>query len=156
MIAIDAQAPKPSRSRWFNLDSPELLAQIAERPRLIHWVVKVEGIEAIAQRGMMLVGEILQANRGDLHWKIGVHRDGVPAYNGIFPTLIDWGTSSHPTTTMPEMGLKLLSLVGWHPQVGALNDWLGLFEVGHLMQLQPGEARLEAALQTRSGIAVLD
>lgn len=170
LISLDPQAPKPNRSRWFNLDSPGLQAQIAERPRLIHWVARIKGIEEIAQRGMMLVGEILEASRGyshgeyaqsappggELRWKIGVHRDGVPAYDGIFPTLIDWGDSPHPTTRMPEVGLKLLGLAGWHPQVKLLSDWLELFETGHLIQLQPGEARLEAAIQTPGGFRVLE
>jgi hypothetical protein len=156
LIAVDHLAPKPTRSRWFNLDSPELQAQLKQRPRLIHWVARVSGIDEVARRGTMMVGEILEASRGDLSWKIGVHRDGMPAYNGLFPTLIDWGDSPHPTTQMPEMGLSLLSLAGWHPQPKLLSDWLELFEAGHLIQIQPGEARLEAAIGTAGGMRVLD
>ena len=40
IIAIDPDAPPPTRPRWFGLDDPRLLARLRERPRLLHVVAR--------------------------------------------------------------------------------------------------------------------
>jgi hypothetical protein len=44
IIAIDPAGIKPARPRWFELDTIALQAELAERPRLIHWVARTTGI----------------------------------------------------------------------------------------------------------------
>jgi hypothetical protein len=40
VIAIDPDGAKPLRTRWFDLDDPRMHAELAEGPRLVHWVAR--------------------------------------------------------------------------------------------------------------------
>src|SRR5262244_3782812 len=44
VLAIDPEAPPPSRPRWFDLDAPEMQARIGESPALITWAVRTDRI----------------------------------------------------------------------------------------------------------------
>src|SRR5690349_7800408 len=46
LIAIDPEAPKPPRLRWFGLDDPHQQARIRERPRVLAWVCGTQDIAA--------------------------------------------------------------------------------------------------------------
>ena len=50
IIAIDPDAPAPPRRRWFDLDDIALQSELTEQPRLIHWVARVDDIEARGRR----------------------------------------------------------------------------------------------------------
>ena len=46
IIAIDPDAPPPSRVRWFGLDEPATQARLRERPRLLHLVARCSRLDA--------------------------------------------------------------------------------------------------------------
>src|SRR5262249_9761207 len=48
IIAIDPEAPKPRRPRWFDLDDIALQSELTERPQLVHWVARTTDIERSA------------------------------------------------------------------------------------------------------------
>jgi len=50
IIAIDPDGSKPGRPRWFDLDDPAMQAQLAERPRLIHWAARTHDLDAAGIR----------------------------------------------------------------------------------------------------------
>lgn len=35
VIAVDPQAPRPERTRWYTLDDPALQAQLSQSPRIV-------------------------------------------------------------------------------------------------------------------------
>lgn len=113
IIAIDPEAPAPSRRRWFDLDDPGMQAALAERPRLIHWVARCDDLAAecaaSAAAGIDR-GEILAAERatpqGLLCWRIAVRADGRRPGGGTLPTLIEWG-AAHPADQLPASPLRL-------------------------------------------------
>ncbi|MCF8179601.1 MAG: VOC family protein, partial [Sulfuritalea sp.] len=113
LIAIDPQAPSPSRPRWFALDrlTPEL-----EWPRLIHWVARSENIQAEVELGGEALGEILPMERGDFRWRITVPTDGHLPADGLVPTLIQWDVSFHPTQRLPDAEGGLVKLEALHEQ----------------------------------------
>lgn len=126
IIAIDPQAPPPTRRRWFDLDDAALRATLAAGPRLIHWVARCD--DAAAECAMLRSagierGEVLQAERdtprGLLRWRIAVRPDGARLAGGALPTLIEWG-DVHPADSLSGSGLQLESLsVGALPQAVA-------------------------------------
>lgn len=116
IIAIDRDAPPPPRPRWFDLDTGALQAALQEGPRLIHWVMRCDDIEArCAQLRSAGIdrGEVTAAERdtaeGPLRWRISVRADGARLFGGALPTLIAWG-NRHPVDTMPPSGVTLESL----------------------------------------------
>jgi hypothetical protein len=154
LIAIDPDAPPPARPRWFGLDDPALQARLAERPRLIHWVARVDDLAALAD------AEILDMARGDYRWRIGVPADGHLPGGGLIPSPIRWLSPQHPADRLPEQGCALMKLEGFHPESarirGALAQ-LGLAEALALFPVEAGEAPgLVAYLRTPGGLKEID
>ncbi|MEM8693880.1 MAG: VOC family protein [Pseudomonadota bacterium] len=44
LIAIDAEASAPGRTRWFTLDDPATQARLSERPCALCWVVNTDDL----------------------------------------------------------------------------------------------------------------
>lgn len=153
LIAIDPAAPPPGRPRWFGLDDPALQARLAEHPRLIHWVARVDDVDALADT------EILDMARGDYRWRIAVPPDGHLPGDGLLPSLIEWLCMLHPADSLPEQGCALMKLEGFHPEhktIRAALDSLGLAEALALYPAEAGEApELVAYLRTPQGLAEL-
>jgi hypothetical protein len=161
IIAIDPQAPDPRRRRWFDLDDPELREAIRERPRLVHFVANCEraGVASSAldslgiDRGPQLAAQ-RQTAHGPLKWKISVREDGQRLFYGCLPTLIEW-EGAHPAESLPESGLKLLSLTATHPRP---DDLFTAYRAIHLEQVavEAGPPNLSARLMTPLGEVTLD
>lgn len=112
LIAIDPQAPAPTRRRWFGLDE----RAPRQPPGLVHWAARTPDVQALKQalRELSLdPGEPVAASRetawGLLRWHITVRDDGRLQARGALPTLIQWD-STHPTQHMAESGVALQSL----------------------------------------------
>jgi hypothetical protein len=58
--------------------------------------------------------------RGLLEWQITVRQDGQRLFDGVLPTLIEWG-ATHPASGMPESGITLQSLTCSHPDAAVLR-----------------------------------
>jgi hypothetical protein len=55
------------------------------------------------------VGAPVPMQRGDLRWHVTMPRDGSLPPQGL-PGVIDWGTTAHPCTRLPDSGLRLVQL----------------------------------------------
>jgi len=131
LIAINPAA-RPTRAaplrRWFDLDQPALAHRLAAQgPRPIHWVARVADIEAARRAWLALgidPGPVLTASRetprGLLQWRITVRDDGARLFDGVLPTLIQWG-GLHPTGSLPSCGLALQDLSLSHPEAARLR-----------------------------------
>jgi Glyoxalase-like domain len=112
IIAIDPDAPAPTRRRWFGLDDLD----VAGGPRLIHLVGRSPMLD-MHRWGLITVGlkpgDPIKAGRdtpeGPLSWQILVRDDGRLECRGALPTLIQW-EGRHPTDAMPDSGVVLKSL----------------------------------------------
>lgn len=161
IIAIDPQAPDPRRKRWFDLDDPQLRAAIQQGPRLVHFVASCERAGAASSaldslgidRGTQLAAE-RQTPHGPLRWKISVRDDGQRLFYGMLPTLIEWD-GAHPTESLPDCGLKLLSLTATHPRP---DDLFTAYRAIHLEQvaIEAGPPNLSARLLTPRGEVTLE
>ena len=165
IIAIHSGAPyarSAGARRWFDLDDPELQAQLIKSgPRLVHFVARTAradaGVRALARLGLDR-GELLSASRATAHgllsWKITVRHDGQRLFYGALPTLIEWG-AVHPAHSTPDSGVVLQSLAARHPRADALRagyDAMGLADV----EVTPGPPNLTARLQTPLGLITLE
>jgi hypothetical protein len=112
IIAIDPEAPPPSRTRWYDLDDEVLQAALSDGPQLIHWVARSSNLQAdlhaLSAAGWD-GGKAIHVERGELRWQISVRPDGQRLCGGVLPTLIQWG-AKHPCDDMPASGLRLQSL----------------------------------------------
>ena len=157
IIAIDAQAAAPGRTRWFGLDDPALQASIATAPRLVHLVARSAMLD-MHRWGLITVGHQpgnpVKAGRdtpqGRLEWQILLRDDGALLCGGALPTLIQW-QGPHPTQAMPASAaaLQALSLHGVPPRA---REVLRLRGVTHR---ESGPA-LRAVFNTPRGEVVLE
>jgi Glyoxalase-like domain len=108
LIAPDPSQPNPKRPRLFDLDNPELLKKLAEKPRLIHFAARCKHMATALAQCNFNPGIPTPMSRGDLHWTITLPVDGKPA-SGVLPTLIEWpDMAKHPTVTMPASGISMV------------------------------------------------
>ena len=157
IIAINPRAT-PTRGaglkRWFDLDDAALQARLAkDGPQLVHWVARVPDIDAALlalqaigiQRGPV-IGASRQTPQGLLQWRISVRDDGQRLFNGVLPTLIQWG-ETHPSQHMPASGLTLRQLRLRHAGAAGLRAALQALGLEG-MSVADGPAGLTAELDT--------
>ncbi len=170
VIAIDPDADASAsgtepRPRLFALDDPSTHARLESGPHLSHWVARVERPKNLTRWQAQYperIAPVVPMTRGDFTWALTVTDDGAfPAWqgagDGIVPSLIQWDTPRHPSDVLPETGLALKSLKGFHPQaevVRAQLDWLG---AAHLITLDTttDAASLVAEIETPAGLRTL-
>jgi hypothetical protein len=172
IIAINPEAvieKKPPPTRWFDLDNKQLQAELAKSPRLIHFVVNTDNIQdarhAWKAEGIDR-GPVIHASRktpkGMLQWQITVRPDGDRLFNGVLPTLIQWGKPEeadpmqlHPRNHLPRSGVSLKSLAVSHPSAGKIQAAYDAISLGHV-EVSEGPANILATLQTPKGLVTLE
>ena len=172
IIAINPDAvieKKPPPTRWFDLDSNQLQAELAKSPRLVHFVVNTDNIQdarhAWKNQGIDR-GPIIHASRktpkGLLQWQITVRPDGDRLFNGTLPTLIQWGKPEaadpmqlHPRNHLPRSGVSLKSLTVSHPSASKIKAAYEAIMLGNI-DVTEGPANIVATLQTPKGLVTLE
>ena len=161
IIAVQPGRQAQRAHRWFDLDDEALRDRLRRGgPRLLHFVTSVPDVQAsVGALGELGIdrGEVIAASRmtprGELRWRITVRPDGQRLFDGVLPTLIEWG-ETHPAASMPESGVTLQELTASHPGAARLQEAyaaIGLDSVA----LTPGAAQLRAVLATPRGRVTL-
>lgn len=162
IIAIQpGREPQGGRRRWFDMDVAAVQQSVKEEPRLAHFVANVPDIaQALHAWNALGIdrGPALRASRmtprGLLEWQIAVRDDGQRLFDGMLPTLIQWG-ETHPVPSMPECGVALQSVTVTHPEwrkLATAFDSIGLAGV----KVAEGDANLCATLATPRGRVKLE
>jgi hypothetical protein len=168
VIAIDPAAqPAPDaqgrpRVRWFDMDDPALRQRVRlQGPQLIHWVARVpdlaSAVTALATHGLDR-GDVLAAGRdtprGALRWKISVRPDGQRLFDGLLPTLIEWGPR-HPCDDLPASGVALRQAVMTHPRAEQLRHACAAAGLQRAA-VHSGHAGARIQFDTPRGVVALD
>jgi hypothetical protein len=156
VIAIDPAAKPPGRPRWFDLDDPRMKAELAESPRLIHFVARASDLDAAVKRCPMPLGDIETLSRGPYSWRMTVPADGRLPGRGLVPTLIQWSGKQHPADFLPDVGMRLTALAGEHPDPASVRQPLAALRLSDTFKVTYGRSpRIAAMLRTRKGIVTL-
>jgi hypothetical protein len=172
IIAINPDAvieKKPPPTRWFDLDNPQLQAELVKSPRLIHFVANTSNIQdarhAWKAQGIDR-GPVIHASRktpkGLLQWQITVRLDGDRLFDGTLPTLIQWGKPEatdpmhlHPRNHLPRSSVSLKSLTVSHPSASKIQAAYDAISLGNIL-VSEGTANIVATLQTPKGLVTLE
>ncbi|TCK21864.1 VOC family protein [Pseudonocardia endophytica] len=125
VVGPDPEQPEPDAPRPFHIDE-------LTDARLVTWAVRVPDLDAAleAARGTGHdpgVARAMSRRRPDgelLAWRLAFPPDDL---GGVMPFLIDWGTTAHPSASLPG-GATLDELVLEHPEparVRAVLDAVG-------------------------------
>jgi hypothetical protein len=151
LIAIDPDAPAPTRPRWFDLD------RFDGTPKLRTWVLRTTDIRAELSDAYPDSGHATEITRGNLNWLISISDNGKLPMDGAFPTLIEWPDGVEPTESMADLGCRLDRLEVGHPFANQITDRLGAsVEQEHIRITQSDHAYLRAFVQTPQGLRVLE
>jgi hypothetical protein len=120
VIAINHAAAKPSRARWFELDTLPPKAT----PRLACWVARTESIHEATCAATEALGRPEPMSRGSLEWLISIPEDGSLPLGGAAPVLIEWHTAAHPAAAMQDLGCSLVALELQHPEPLRVSELL--------------------------------
>ena len=120
IIAIDPDATKPNRPRWFGLDD----LQPASKPKLLTWVVRTNDIQEAMKRSGLNHGTIESLQRGVYKWCLTVTADGAMPLQGVAPAIIQWRGIYHPAKHLPGSNVSLLKIEAFLPNALELNDSL--------------------------------
>lgn len=171
IIAINSAAIRAegtASKRWFDMDDAALQAAVAVQPRLVHFVANTPDVQAVraALAGLGIDrGPALKASRhsrkGLLQWQITVRDDGQRLFNGMLPTIIQWGKVDdkeplrlHPRNSLPRSGVALQSITSTHPQASALQNAYAAMGL-NAVQVHTGAANLSVVLNTPKGVVTL-
>nr|WP_083467416.1 VOC family protein [Kibdelosporangium sp. MJ126-NF4]CEL23456.1 hypothetical protein [Kibdelosporangium sp. MJ126-NF4]CTQ96837.1 hypothetical protein [Kibdelosporangium sp. MJ126-NF4] len=148
VIGPDRDQPEPDGPRPFGID------ELTE-PKLVAWAVRVDNIDDVVDRAKARgydPGPVtpMSRRRPDgvlLEWRL------TPMLAGVLPFLIDWGSTPHPTESLPT-GAELESLLIQDYEKDSLHTGLqalGIrdFAVGY------GPTGLEATIVTPHGEVIL-
>jgi hypothetical protein len=156
IIAIDPDGAKTAHPRWFDLDDVALQAELAERPRLVHWVARCDAIERTAAACPISLGRVRPFSRGDYRWRITVPDDGSRPAHGVIPALIQWDVDFHPAERLPSAGVTLAQFAATHPDPAPVRVALAKLGLEAAIRVTyDREARLAAMLRTPRGIVTL-
>ncbi len=149
VIAIDPNAElietsKTPRPRLFGLDDPARRLRLEAGPQLVHWVVRVNRPKLLTRWQAQYperIPAVVPMTRGGNAWDLTIPADGTfPAWqgagHGLLPSLIQWDTPQHPSESLPETGIALKSLTGFHPRAHLISEQLAWLGVSHLMQVE--------------------
>ena len=175
IIAINPNAPLkasgPAHSavkRWFDMDDAALQAAVSSGPRLVHFVVNTDDIQAarhaLTAQGIDR-GPVVQASRhsrrGLLQWQITVRNDGQRLFNGALPSLIQWGKKDdaeplrlHPRNSLPRSGVTLQRVAVTHPTAPKLQAAFDALELKGV-PVEAGPANITVTLNTPKGLVEL-
>lgn len=156
IIAVDPDGANPARPRWFDLDDIALQAELAERPRLVHWVARTSDIDRARVRCPVAPGPVHAMSRGDYRWRITIPDDGARPGRGIVPALLQWDVAQHPADLLPASGISLASFAAAHPDPAPIRAALAALGLDAVLPVTyDREARLAAMLRTPRGIVTL-
>ncbi len=163
IIGPDPRQPDPERSRPFLIDA------LAEA-KLVTWAFRHPDPESLrdgldAAQGdttgdqKLRLGPVRAMSRArpdgsTLRWRLSDPR-ALPA-GGVVPFVIDWGTTPHPSTSLPNE-CKLIQLVAGHPDPVELRPALDVFRPlldqphAEISIVAAAEPELLARLQTPNG-----
>lgn len=158
-------AASETTPRYLGLDSTAVRLRAAHGPFLAHWVARVERPRKLAQWAAQYprrIAPVRAVQQGGRAASVALDPTGAfpvwrGAGDGLLPTLIQWDDAAHPTVSLPETGIALKALHGFHPSpelIGEQLRWLGL---DPLLTVEPTlvEPSLFAEFETPSGVRTL-
>ncbi len=143
IIGPDPGQPDPEHSRPFLIDD-------LTEARLVTWAYRHSDPESM--RDTLELGPVrsMSRNRPDgdtLHWRLSDPM-ALPA-GGVVPFVIDWGSTPHPSTTLPNE-CQLLELIVGHPDPVTIRPILDAIVPGISIVAAP-EPGISARLRTPNG-----
>jgi len=157
IIAINPDAPRPARPRWFGLDDQKAVRAAWDSGfRLRGWVARTDDIDSLLPKHEEVLGRKTQLTGGDSFFFFSIPDDGSLPSGGVAPSVIDRRGRPVPTGPMADLGAELRSLSIEHPDPDAVTNLYGKLGIESPPTAQKGDRlRYRAMIQTADGLQEL-
>ena len=135
VIAINAEMKSPDHPRWFGLDDPHIRHSLAQHPKLLTWAVNTDELDSLVGSSRVGLGEVRQAQRDNLKWKVAITEDGRMPGAGFIPLCIEWLVDFHPSEAMQSLGCIFNSLTIYHSKPRWLKECLQSIGADNLVNI---------------------
>lgn len=144
-IAVNPDAPQPSRARWFDLD------RFQGTPRLSNWICRCDDLDRTLAALPDGFGAPVSLQRGDLRWRMAVPVSGILPFDNCVPALIEWEGKVHPASMLAASGCRLKEMHISHPNSGAIYEMLAPHLTDDRIKYSTGLPGLKAYFDTPNG-----
>lgn len=135
VIAINPDADRPARPRWFGLDDPAIRHSLKHQPRLLTWVVNSTDLVQLHEQVSIDLGVVTPLSRGALNWLFAVPEDGRLLAGGMLPHVMQWQTDTHPSNNMADLNCRLRTINIYHPYPQWLSSILIELKASELVEV---------------------
>ncbi len=157
IIAVNPDAPRPGRARWFGLDDQAQLRSDWESGRRLRgWVARTSDIDAVLAGHEPLLGRKVDFTSANGSFCFAIPDDGSLPLDGAAPSVIDRLGKPPSVATMADAGARLRSLVMEHPEperIIALYRSLGIADPPLVTRSE--RLRYRALIETPGGLKEL-
>ena len=157
IIAVDPDAPRPSRSRWFGLDDQKSVRMAWDNgQRLRGWVARTDGIDTILASSEPVFGRKVALPQADPSFDFAVPDDGSLPMDGALPSIIDRRGKPRSMAAMADLGARLRSFVLEHPEPETISKLYRELAIDRPPEVVAGSAlRYRARIETPAGMKEL-
>lgn len=130
IIAVNADAPRPDRVRWFGLDDQAAVRADWDSGRCLRgWVARTSDIDTVLARHETVLGRKVPFTSANGGFCFAIPDDGALPFDGAAPSVIDRLGKPPSVAAMADVGARLQSVILEHPEparVIALYRSLGI------------------------------
>ncbi len=154
IIAVNAEAPRPTRARWFGLDDPvQVRADWENGRRLRGWVARTSDIDAVLARHGDLLGHKVEFSSANGSFCFAIPDDGSLPLDGAAPSVIDRLGKPPSVATMADAGARLQSLILEHPEPARIEALYRDLDIAQAPVVVRGERlRYRALIEAPGGL----
>ncbi len=157
IIAVNTEAPRPTRARWFGLDDQAQVRADWERGRRLRgWVARTHELDAVLARHGHLLGRKVDFTSANGSFCFAIPEDGSLPLDGAAPSVIDRHGKPPSVATMADAGARLQSLILEHPEPARIEALYRDLGVAQPPTVTRGEQlRYRARIDTPGGLKEL-
>lgn len=153
IVALDPDADRPGRTRWFGLDDQRKVRREWDAgQRLRGWVARTDDIDVVLEGREAIFGKKVALPMGDPSFDFAIPDDGSLPLGGAAPSIIDRRGKPRSMTTIADLGARLRTFSLEHPDADAISVLLQELGVDRPPAIKQGtDLRYRAQIETPTG-----
>ena len=157
IVALDPEADRPGRRRWFGLDDQrKVRVDWDEGRRLRGWVARTDAIDAVIAGREGIFGAKISLPAVNSTFDFAIPEDGSLPLDGVAPSIIDRRGKPRSMATIADPGARLRSFTLEHPDPGAVSALYRELAIDRPPVIVQGTTpRYRAQIETPTGLKEL-
>lgn len=153
IVALDPDAERPGRARWFGLDDRRAVKVDWDAGRRLRgWVARTDRIDLVLRGREGIFGRKVSLPWSDPTFDFAISDDGALPLDGAAPSIIDRRGKPRSMAVIADLGARLRSFTLQHRDAAALSALYRELEIDRPPVVMPGDdLRYRALIETPAG-----